>query len=280
MNMPQFKKSELEFYESLINFPAPSMVIFLKKLLGIKRIYAETKFGQILFIDPVSHLGLEILRNQIYEPVMSKLFQILLRPHDNCIDIGAQEGYFSILASLYVVDGQVHYIEPQKNLNRVIDENILINRVFSITKHQIALSDSEQNEVKLFVSNPIFGGCVTMIKKPGFHYFRQKTSTTTLDIFLRKIRLKKVRLIKIDTEGYEHKIIRGAKEILKQHIVDCFAIEYHPDIISAREIIDTHAILKENGYILSKHEGHTIYHIPGLENELAQLGDLEVDALV
>jgi predicted methyltransferase len=71
-------------------------------------------------VDPVWVFGIALLRDGIYEPQMTKLLYTLLRPSDTFLDVGGNEGYFSVIASTLVPDGAVHCIEPQERLHPVL----------------------------------------------------------------------------------------------------------------------------------------------------------------
>ena len=72
----------------------------------------------MFLVDPVSILGIDLLRNRIHEPHMTKLLFTLLKPSDTFLDVGGNEGYFSVIAANLVPDGAVHCIVPQARLNR------------------------------------------------------------------------------------------------------------------------------------------------------------------
>ena len=67
--------------------------------------------------------------------------------------------------------------------------------------------------------------------------------TRTLDSFLKNKRLP-VSLIKIDVEGDELNVLKGARETIRKNLPDIF-IELHPWYINPLKIIDE---LKSHGY--------------------------------
>src|SRR5687767_9222133 len=95
----------LKYYEFITGKIRPAqLVVFVKKCIPIRRRYFA--FNNVnLYIDPVSHFGLRILRDKIYEPQVTSFVQQLLLPGDVFIDLGANEGYFSVIASKLAGDG-------------------------------------------------------------------------------------------------------------------------------------------------------------------------------
>jgi hypothetical protein len=97
---------------------------------GVFRIHREYfKSGEFIFYaDPVSNFGLRILRDGYYEPEMTNSILSLLDEGDQFIDLGGNEGYFSVLAARKVgPTGRVLCIEPQQRLWEAIVKNLSIN---------------------------------------------------------------------------------------------------------------------------------------------------------
>jgi len=231
----------------------------------------------MFWVDPVSNFGWRMLMLGVYEPQMTHLLRLVLRPEDVFIDIGAGEGYFSIIASVLVANGEVHCIEPQSRLQQVILENVMINNAHTVKIHRVALSDNN-SEVELFLSLSTDSGSSNIHTAPKFCFRKEKVPSLTLDNFFEINKLGKVRLIKIDTEGAEYDIVTGGIKSIQRRAFDFIALEYHPGILISEKITSTHKILKDSGYILTKCGSQTIYHIPGLNKEIQSLGDLQVDA--
>src|SRR6266478_8420952 len=95
----------LEFYQSLISIRPAQLAALIKRVLFIHRVVVETSDGLKFWIDPVSILGLKLLRDRTFEPSLSKLIKRLLRASDKFVDIGANEGYFSVLGANATIPG-------------------------------------------------------------------------------------------------------------------------------------------------------------------------------
>jgi 23S rRNA U2552 (ribose-2'-O)-methylase RlmE/FtsJ len=86
---------------------------FLKRLLRVKRCVVKTINGNF-FVDQLSNFGQGILSQTGYEPDLVDALKKILREGDVFLDIGANEGFFSIIASKLVgKTGKVISIEPQ-----------------------------------------------------------------------------------------------------------------------------------------------------------------------
>ena len=111
----------------LFNLRPAWLASWLKRVLGIKRAVMETEAGRF-YADPVSHFYAYSRVPGGYEPLLTSCVRSMLQPGDTFLDVGANESYFSILASSLVgPDGLVVAVEPQQRLNAVIQRNICEN---------------------------------------------------------------------------------------------------------------------------------------------------------
>ena len=149
---------------------------------------------------------------------------------DCFVDVGAHYGYFSLLASKLVGNmGQVHAFEAASTTFAMLKKNsnskdnitnyhkAVADQKGSITFHEFPNLYSEYNsvDVKQFENNDWFSKLTPL-----------KTTVDTIDLssfFSRKELSPK--LIKIDVEGAELKVIKGAVNYLQQH-APLIAMEY------------------------------------------------------
>ncbi len=108
--------------------PAP-FASFLKKLSRVERTVISTSEG-LFWIDPVSVFGYEISRKGVYEASMLGTLDRFLAPGATFVDVGANEGYFSVAAAKRCGrSGRIIAVEPQQRLQPIIRENLRINEI-------------------------------------------------------------------------------------------------------------------------------------------------------
>src|SRR5262245_6668785 len=106
--------------------PAP-LAELLKRALRVRRQTVETKDGRF-WIDTATLIRREINEPGVFEPQMIAKLVRWLAPGDVFVDLGANEGYFTVLgAKLVGPSGRVIAIEPQDRLAGVIEENLRLN---------------------------------------------------------------------------------------------------------------------------------------------------------
>lgn len=276
--MTTLHNERLSLYEALGRVRPAQLGVLLKRCLLIKRGWAKTTSGEWFWVDPVSVFGYTVLKHKVYEPRLSEVIKILLRPNDCFIDIGANEGYFSILAATQVGQhGKVYCIEPQGRLQTIINKNIIRNQAKAISQHQIALNNGQDKVVQLYLRPDSNSGASSMFRHWKLGHRTETVNASSLDQFCKEHCTSHVRLVKIDCEGAEHLVIQGAKQFLQRQMADFISLEYHTSITGKGPCEETHQILYNAGYILTRGDGFGFYHLTGLEKDLAILGDLQIN---
>lgn len=176
----------------------------------------------------------------------TKIFIELINSCEVFLDIGSQLGYYSIIAKKINDKVEVHAFEPSPGplyyLKKNIEQNGLVNK---IKMHELALSDStglvhfyENYHSKYpYVKFPLKGGNNT--SHPYISSYNEyKVKSITLDDFVLKNNIKKISLIKIDTEGTEYSILENGKNSIEtfRPIVICEMLIEH--IEQSQRILD------------------------------------------
>ena len=139
-----------------------------------------------------------------YEPIESNFIRDSIKEGDTFLDIGANIGWFSLLASKLVGSkGKIVAFEPRKTTFKYLTKSISQNRIGKYVKaHNLALADKPGSlEIGWAEGTPNPGGThLVFSKNENYHY--QTVDVKTLDSFFNKD-FSKVDFIKIDVEGAE-----------------------------------------------------------------------------
>jgi FkbM family methyltransferase len=266
----------LALYSWLFRVRPSQLADLLKSLLGIQRRVVADRAGHRFWIDPVSLFGIQLVRGQTFEPGLTHLIMTLLGPGHTFLDVGGNEGYYSVLAAGRVGDrGQVHCFEPQSRLQAVLQKNAELNSCRRLRVHCLALAD-RQGEAQLFLRPSLNTGASSLTPHWRLGRRHETVPTTSLDEFFCSAGLDRVRLVKVDCEGAEHLVIAGSAGLLARQAVDFWAMEYHPQICGAERCAGIHESLCGNGYRCATVCGHRIYLRPELEVELEAAGEVRL----
>lgn len=172
-------------------------------------------------------------------------------------DIGANIGLYSIYAALKFKDIEIISFEPSTSNTRTLSRNISINHLYSkINIFPLALSDkkniisffnetkfSEGSSISNFNNNYDFKGDVI-----GENLIKNKYNLfgTNIDYLIENSILKVPNYIKIDVDGIEHLILKGAKNLLKNNNLKELSIEINPSYSEQYEFVNN--IMLENNF--------------------------------
>lgn len=158
-----------------------------------------------------------------HEPSTTALFKKIVKPGDTVVDIGANMGYFSMLAKRLGAD-KVYSYEPDPKSYSYLVKNAKINN-YDITARSCAISNVSGRE-KLFLC-PYDSGHHTLKQNNGITEYRKETSLIRklflsqkrhIEIFTKRLDDEiagRVDVIKMDCEGSELLALKGMERILE-----------------------------------------------------------------
>jgi FkbM family methyltransferase len=173
-----------------------------------------------------------------FEPHEYPIFVHLAKRSNVFFDIGANIGYYSLVAKTFNPKILIHGFEPMPSANKYFHLNKEINHFENLNIHDVALTNFEGKAEFHSNLNPKFPeikdhlyGDSSLNSKATSTISRIKfdVKTDTLDNFCSKNLEagKKIDLIKMDTEGTEDLVMAGSKIVLKEHrpIIMCEVIK-------------------------------------------------------
>jgi len=158
-----------------------------------------------------------------YELEMQKQVANQVKRGDVFYDVGANVGFYSILAASLTDPGMVHAFEPLVTNLAYLRKHLELNRVHNVKVFEMAISD-EVGTAFLEVEKTRAMG---RLRKSG----SVRVRTSTLDALLSEGEVAPPDCIKMDIEGAELHALLGAKE--------CFA-QYRPKLFLATHGRDVH----------------------------------------
>lgn len=150
----------------------------------------------------------------VYEYWTTRLFRNIVKEGMTIVDIGAHQGTYSVLfASLMNDKGRVFAFEPDPANYSWIMKNVQANSYQCIETYPLALSDND-GEATFHVA----GGMGSLYPNAGAKALSKGTITVRtrkLDNFLQEKNISDVDIIKMDVEGADLMVLKGAEETLR-----------------------------------------------------------------
>lgn len=171
-------------------------------------------------------VGRAIFVERGYERSETDFLKTKLRTGMSVVDIGANLGYYTVLASRIVGNsGRVLAIEPDAHNFALLDHNIRCNGLTNVTAINAALGPSK-GTTKLHCSANNFGDHRAYASDED----RESVEVTvlTLDDILTQHEIEQVDLLKMDVQGYEESVVHGMRESLDYGRMRGILMEYWP----------------------------------------------------
>lgn len=172
---------------------------------------------------------------------------------DCFVDIGANVGLFSLYAAKKVGPaGTVISFEPSKVTYDRLLENIQLNNFNNVKPFKLGLSDKEA-VLELNISENGFEAWNTFIQSADSKFSRkEEVLVKPFDKFLEEnnIDIDKIALIKLDVEGFEINVLKGASKLLSRENAPVFMVEYtDANAVAAGHCChEIYKLLNEYGY--------------------------------
>jgi FkbM family methyltransferase len=162
-----------------------------------------------------------------WEPEVVRSIQDHVHLGMRVLDIGAQSGVYSLLLSRLVgPEGMVFAFEPLPANFRVLEENLRLNSIQNVIMRREAVSDFSGNISFEFPRDEVSLIAGPLLESDNLGVFQ--VPAISLDDFVRQTG-QPIQFIKMDVEGAETAVLRGAVQTLKA-FHPLMVVELHDDL--------------------------------------------------
>jgi len=177
------------------------------------------------------------------------------------LDVGAYVGIYSLWVSRLIGDGFVIAFEPNPIAYRWLTSNTELNRATNIKALPYALGDEITRrrlyvargniEASSLIRNHITNNPTGRYSIVGEFVVPVVTLDYVIDKFMEIVGkpVRHVDLVKVDVEGYEMRVLRGAERALREGLIDRFVIEVHTDQVNTKDLVK---YLANHSYTMDK----------------------------
>jgi FkbM family methyltransferase len=186
--------------------------------------------GARIYVDPTDSLDRFVYFWGQWELNESWLLRRLLRVGDTFVDVGANIGYFTLLASRLVgAAGAVTAIEATPPTAEKLRHNIVLNALSNVAVHVCAIGEKDGGTIRIYRHQARNSG-MNSIRPPIGAKEGWDVPCFRLDVILPA---QSIRLIKMDIEGAELFAVRGMLARLRDGNTPDLMIEIWPPYLTA-----------------------------------------------
>jgi FkbM family methyltransferase len=178
---------------------------------------ATTRFGARMHVRFPDTIQSYVYFFGVWEPAITAYLTQALGEGDTVIDVGANVGYDTLLASRLVGPaGHVHAIEASPRIFQLLNDNLALNGVANVTAHHAAACASEELVPVYLHDGDNLGGTTIVPAVAGRRAAALETLVRgrPLPAIVGEAAIRAARMIKIDVEGAEWPVVQGIAALL------------------------------------------------------------------
>ncbi len=178
----------------------------------------------VMYVDSTdADIGQVIIREKDYEPHVTTTLCRQFKAEHTFLDIGANMGWFTLLAATRLTRGKVIAVEPNYRNLQLLYQSALVNGLSNITFLPYAASDGFR--ILQLISGVSNGRVMTI---ENVHEVCEYVPAVPLGVLLRDE--PRLDIVKIDIEGYEGIALMGMCDLIAKHR-PIIVSEFHPQMM-------------------------------------------------
>lgn len=233
----------------------------------IAKLFTELK----IYLDPrdmavAAHIALD----GIWEKEITRAWLTLIEDNMNILDIGANFGYYGLLAGQFTnrKKSKIILFEANPNIIPYVNKSISINWLNETTRIENLAISSKSGSIELTVLKDYIGSSSVQSFEKLDTYMHEKmqlaveekikVNTVSVDDYCEENHIKTVDLIKMDIEGYEEEAYKGMRQIVQDSPKATMFIEFTKEGYEDPEKF-YEDMLDDFGYVYTiDHEGNIV----------------------
>jgi FkbM family methyltransferase len=194
-----------------------------------------TRDGIKYDLDLSEYVQIRIFFNSFDREDVAKLIAYVSEG-DTVIDVGAHVGYYALnFARAVAPQGRVIAFEPDPvNVGR-LRRNLALNGFTERVSVVESIATDNTSRAKLYLAPRGQSGGNSVYPAMAAADTFVECEATTIDVFCFDNGIACVRVLKIDVEGHEAAVLRGARSMLKERRIDIVMLEYRASWVTALE---------------------------------------------
>lgn len=221
----------------------------------------RTRFGSRMRVQPPDLVRSVIWLTGQWEPWITRYVIANLRPGDVFVDVGANVGYYTLLAATITGDaGRVYALEASPEIFAELKRNLMLNPELHNVDAICKAASSGPGRLRMWMGDSTNRGASTTVDAVAASSGLELEAEVECDALNHLIPTKdllRARLIKIDVEGAERRVLEPLRGLLQDFSADTeWLVELNP-VIAETGVADVEQI-----YAMFIASGYAAYSIP------------------
>lgn len=219
----------------------------------------------MIFLKKIAILFFDIIDKYYHQNKILNYLKVNCEKLEIFFDIGSHKGtYTDLMLNNFRLE-KIVMVEPQKNIYKYLKQkynrnkkvriyNVAISdkkkmQTLYINKHDLtsSLTQIDKNNKYLNLKAKLFGGTINDLIQKKYMI----SSYKLLDI-IKNNKIRQIDLLKIDTEGHELQVLKGAGSFLKKNVKYILIEIHNSDIFLNYNAKKIHNYLKKNKFVFKK----------------------------
>ena len=220
------------------------------RLFKLKDVKYRLWNNRIIFLNYDSFQSMWVMYNYYVDWEEFNLISKYIQPADEVFDIGANMGFYTIWMSQFITHGKIHSFEPDAGNFEKLQKNIALNNLQTkVIANKKAASDLD-GEL-----------CFTQGLDGENHIIEQTVQNAVtilsqkIESYVEQLKIPAIAYMKIDVEGFEYAVLKGADTLLLNQRIDIIQLEINKTISnSGKSINDVLELLNHYQYRLYRYD--------------------------
>ncbi len=229
----------------------------------------DTIFGFPLYLNLYKDVDARFYLNEFEQGTLS-LFHALLKNDSVVLDVGANIGIYSVLAASKNNNVKVFAFEPADEAYNSLIGNLRLNNLKNVKAEKFGVADYKREAILSRCDDDAYNSLGKPMREVKDEV---SVSLISLDDYCREHKLNKVDLIKIDTEGADYLVLKGAYNILSGADSPIIFCEYNRYINSGFNytVSDMISYIEDAGYQIFEFNNNRLIRFNPLESKSDEL---------
>lgn len=228
-------------------------LLFMESIIFRDTIYYIADYNSFLILSP-------LYEHKMFETLVKRVSKLLnLTSEVTMIDIGAHIGKYAVSLAKIFTKIKIIAIEPNPYNIYVLVKNIRVNNLRNVFPVKVACTDVDEKQ-RFYISYKSGTGS---LKSSWETIMELKIETLTLDALIKELGIQKVNIIKIDVEGFEERVLKGALKTITKHkptiFLEIFSENYQKVYQTLNKLGYNVQQIEDNNYIAIPHNNNYKY---------------------